>query len=81
MNEERARAYEKHLKSYPELLTVKQLCEALCGISTKHAYFLLKSNEIRHLRIGGKIIIPKQRVIEYLATKEEMNNYFLDKGV
>jgi len=51
--------------NYPDVLTVKQVCEML-NISRPMVYELLRENQIPHKRIGTKYIIPKWGVKEYL---------------
>ncbi len=52
-------------RKYRDILTVKELCEVLC-IGKNTAYKLLKSGEIKSVRIGKVYKIPKIYVIEYL---------------
>ena len=54
------------LNKYPDVLNVKQLCEVL-DIGKNTAYKLLKSKEIKALRIGTVYKIPKRAVIKYLT--------------
>ena len=54
------------LNKYPDVLNVKQLCEVL-GIGKNTAYKLLKSREIKALKIGTVYKIPKIEVIKYLT--------------
>ena len=51
---------------YHDVLSVKELCEAL-SIGRNTAYALLRSGEIKSIRIGRKIKIPKIYLIEYLT--------------
>lgn len=51
--------------SYPDILSVKQLCEILC-IGKNTAYRLLQSGEIRSIKIGKIYKIPKKEVYKYL---------------
>ncbi len=55
------------LDNYNDVLTVKELKEVL-RIGFNKAYELLNNGDIKSLRIGHKIIIPKTAVIEYLST-------------
>lgn len=55
------------LENYRDVLTVKELKEVL-RIGFNRAYDLLKNGDIKSLRVGNKIIIPKTAVIEYLST-------------
>ena len=51
---------------YPDVVSVRQMCIMLGGISMKTAYKLLGNGEIHHLKIGKSFKIPKICVIEYL---------------
>ena len=51
--------------SYPDILSVKQLCEILC-IGKNTAYRLLQSGEIRSVKIGKVYKIPKKCLKEYI---------------
>ena len=53
------------LNKYPDVLNVKQLCEVLC-IGKNTAYKLLKSGEIKSVKIGHVYKIPKKYVKEYI---------------
>lgn len=53
------------LNTLPLLLTVRQLSEYL-SISQTLAYRLLNTNQIRHLRLGKTIRIPREAVQEFL---------------
>ena len=55
------------LKNYKEILTVKDLCEIL-GIGKNTAYNLLKSGEIKSVKIGKIYKIPKDYLINYLKS-------------
>lgn len=54
------------LENYRDVLTVKELKEVL-RIGFNRAYDLLKNGDIKSLRVGNKIIIPKTAVLEYLS--------------
>ena len=56
------------LKNYKEILTVKDLCEIL-DIGKNTAYNLLKSGEIKSVKIGKIYKIPKDYLIRYLTSK------------
>ena len=53
------------LKNYKEILSVEDLCEIL-SIGKNTAYRLLKSGEIKAIRIGKVYKIPKEYLINYL---------------
>jgi len=52
--------------SYPDVLSVKQLCEIL-DIGKNTAYRLLQSGEIKSIKIGKVYKIPKKEVSRYLS--------------
>ena len=51
--------------SYPDILSVKQLCEIL-DIGKNTAYRLLQSGEIKSIKIGKVYKIPKKEVFKYI---------------
>ena len=53
------------LKNYKDILSVEDLCEIL-SIGKNTAYRLLKSGEIKSVRIGKVYKIPKEYLINYL---------------
>jgi hypothetical protein len=55
------------LNKYPDVLTVKQLSEAL-GIGINKAYELVNLRIIGSKRIGRRIIVPKTCLIDYLQS-------------
>ena len=52
--------------SYPDVLSVKQLCEIL-DIGKNTAYKLLQSGEIKSIKIGKVYKIPKKCLKEYIS--------------
>jgi len=67
---------------YGDILSVKQLCEAL-NICQTVAYRLLKSGEIKSRKIGNIYKIPKKYLIEYvetLATSNKSDIIMVDDG-
>ena len=52
-------------EKYPEVLTTKQLAEALC-IGKSTAYRLVRSKRIRTIRVGSKILIPKTFLLDFV---------------
>ncbi|NUX77389.1 helix-turn-helix domain-containing protein [Staphylococcus aureus] len=50
-------------------MTVKEVAQLL-RISERHTYKLLKKNVIPHTKIGGKILVNKERLLETLEKKE-----------
>lgn len=55
------------LNKYPDVMTVKQLSEAL-GIGINSAYSLINKHIIGCRRIGKRILIPKICVIDYIES-------------
>lgn len=58
--------YDFLVADYSNLLSVDDLRNVLGNIGKNKAYELLKSNTIRHVRIGRQYKIPKKAVIDYL---------------
>lgn len=52
---------------YPDILSVKQVAEAL-NIGKNKAYELLNDRVIGSKRIGRKIVIPKCCLIDYIQS-------------
>ncbi|MBQ9111946.1 MAG: helix-turn-helix domain-containing protein [Clostridia bacterium] len=59
------------LSNYPDVLTVDTLSTIL-HVSRTTCYSLIKNNEIRSIRIGNQIRIPKVYLCDYLFRKEPM---------
>lgn len=60
-------------KSYEELplmLSVIQVAEVL-GISKTSAYELVHSDDFPSITIGKRLIVPKDKFIEWIKTKTE----------
>lgn len=55
------------LEDYKDVLTVQEV-QKILKIGRNSIYKLLKNNEIKHICIGKKIIIPKQYVIDFLQS-------------
>ena len=53
--------------TYPDILTVKQVSEAL-QIGRNKAYELINNGTIQCKRIGRKIIVPKLFLIDYVKS-------------
>ncbi|MEG0692290.1 MAG: helix-turn-helix domain-containing protein [Oscillospiraceae bacterium] len=54
---------------YPDVLTVKQLAEAL-GIGVNKAYELVNNHVIGSKRIGKKILVPKVCLIDFVESSK-----------
>ena len=55
---------------YDEILSIEDVMEIL-HIGKNSVYSLLKSNEIRNIRVGKRYIVPKQNVINFIAAITE----------
>ncbi len=66
-------------KNYPDILTVTQMAQAL-GISKNSAYRLVNSRAIGCKRIGRKIIVPKQCLIDYVDSARYTGNSSVTAG-
>ena len=51
--------------NYPEIVSVNDIMNML-HIGRGTAYSLLRNNQIKHIRIGKKYVIPKNSVIGFL---------------
>lgn len=52
---------------YPDVVNVEQMCSMLGGIGKKTAYELLRTGDIRHIKLGKSFKIPKVCIIEYIV--------------
>ena len=52
-------------ENYPDIVSVDDIMSML-GIGKSSVYGLLKSNLIKHVRVGKKYIIPKLAVIDFI---------------
>ena len=52
-------------RSYPDVMTVKQLAAAL-GIGINKAYEIVNDGTINSKRIGRRILIPKLYLVDYI---------------
>ena len=52
--------------NYPDILSVNDIRRAL-GIGRTKAYELVRSGEIRSIRVGGAIRVPKKSLLDYLG--------------
>ena len=57
---------DKVFENYSDIVSVDDVMSML-GIGKSSAYGLLKTKQIRHVRVGKKYIIPKQSVIEFIG--------------
>ncbi len=54
--------------SYPDILTVKEVCEMI-RLSAPSVYNLLHSGRIRCVKAGKRLIIPKASVIAFIKAE------------
>lgn len=57
----------------PDVLTIPELQKVL-RIGRSTAYRLIKSSELRCIRIGRSIRIPREYVLEFIETQHSPNN-------
>ena len=57
--------WEEKERRFSDILTVRELMDYL-AIGKNTAYDLLKSNQIKSIRIGRVYKIPKTEVLEYI---------------
>ena len=58
-------------ENYPDVVTVNGLAEML-KVGRNTAYELVRAGVIQSIKIGRQIRIPKQAIIEYVATKSKV---------
>ena len=66
---------ESKFKNYmdlPLMLSVPEVGEVL-GISRAGAYELVRSKGFPHMRIGTRILVPKDKFIQWIEDQTEMN--------
>ena len=56
----------------PLTLTAQEVGEAL-GISRAAAYELVRSKGFPHMRIGTRILVPKDKFIQWIEDQTEIN--------
>lgn len=52
-------------KTFPDVVNVDQIAMML-GIGKSSVYALLRTHQLRHVRVGAKYIVPKQAVIDFV---------------
>ncbi len=67
------------LNGYPDLLDTKQVQQVL-GLGRSIVYMLIRNGEIRHMKIHGKIRIPRRYLVEYINTIWYSENNTTDAG-
>ncbi len=58
--------------NFPDVVKVKDL-QKMLGIGRNLAYELISTNEIKSIKSGNLILIPKQNVIDYLNKGDDDN--------
>ena len=53
-------------EQYPDIVSINHVMEML-NIGKTTAYSLLKANQIRHVKIGRKYIVPKKSIIDFVS--------------
>lgn len=59
------RTYLSILKEYPEVLSVQEVAKIL-RIGKNKAYTLVNTKALPSIKMGGKIIVPKMCLIQFL---------------
>lgn len=65
---------------YPDIITVDHLTKML-KIGKSSAYSLLQNNQIRHVKVGRKYIIPKQAVLFFVGGLCYTDSQIIDGGL
>ena len=68
ISKENDREHENMLDKYPDIMSVCDLQSAL-GIGRSKAYQRVRSGEIKSIKIGDTIRIPKYVLLEYIDNK------------
>lgn len=55
------------LENYEDVLNASEV-QVILKIGKNSTYKLIKENKIKHIRVGKKILIPKQYLIEFLQS-------------
>lgn len=63
-------AYKNMLKHYPDVMNIKQVCEALGNISTKTGCKLIRDGKLDGLLVGNKYVVAKINVIDFLMKQK-----------
>ena len=67
---------ESNYKNYADLpltLTAPEVGEVL-GISRAAAYELVRSKGFPHIRVGNRILVPKDKFIDWIADNTEVGD-------
>jgi excisionase family DNA binding protein len=67
------------LDAYPDLLDAKQIQQIL-GLGRSMVYTLIRSGEIKYMKIHGKIRIPRRYLVEYINCLWYSENITTDAG-
>lgn len=62
--------YEELFSSYPDVVTISQLCEMLGGMADKTARRLLSQKTINNFYIRNTYFIPKPFVLDFVLSNE-----------
>ena len=65
------RAYLSILKEYPDVLSVQEVAKIL-RIGKNKAYGLVNNGIISSIKMGGKIIVPKLSLIQFLLNAKNI---------
>lgn len=62
--------YENIFSQYPDIVGIDDMRIMLGNIGRNKAYTLLKTNEIKHLKVGRKYKIPKRYIVDFLLESD-----------
>lgn len=65
------RVYLSILKEYPDVLSVQEVAKIL-RIGKNKAYGLVNNGIISSIKMGGKIIVPKLSLIQFLLNAKNI---------
>jgi excisionase family DNA binding protein len=53
-------------RDYPDIVSIQDICSML-NLGRNSVYRLLKDDEIRHVRVGKKYVIPKDSITAFVT--------------
>ena len=65
------RAYLSILKEYPDVLSVQEVAKIL-RVGKNKAYGLVNDGNLSSIKMGGKIIVPKLSLIQFLLNAKNI---------
>lgn len=67
--------YEEIFSDYPDIVGIEDMRSMLGNLGRNTTYNLLKSNKIKHIRVGRKYKIPKKYIIDFLIESDSSTHH------